>query len=82
MPCVAAATVSENGMPQTSQASRKALVAPAIADFHGANAPDRQHQGQQERRQRCDQRRQQDAAGNGAVVLVKEFGQDEPRPEL
>ncbi len=39
MPCVAAATVSENGMPHTSQASRNALVAPAIADFHGANAP-------------------------------------------
>ena len=36
MPCVAAATVSENGMPHTSHASRNALVAPAIADFHGA----------------------------------------------
>ena len=36
MPCVAAATVSPSGMPQTTQASTNALVAPTIADFHGA----------------------------------------------
>jgi hypothetical protein len=28
--------VSGNGMPHTSHASRNALAAPAIADFHGA----------------------------------------------
>ena len=36
MPCVNAATVSGSGIPHTSQASKNALVAPAIADFHGA----------------------------------------------
>ena len=36
MPCSAAATVRPNGMPHTSQARSAALVAPAIADFHGA----------------------------------------------
>lgn len=36
MPCVAAATVSPSGMPQTTHASTKALPAPTIADFHGA----------------------------------------------
>ena len=37
MPWVAAAMVSGRGIPQTSHASTNALVAPAIADFHGAN---------------------------------------------
>ncbi len=35
MPCVAAATVRDRGMPHTSHASRKALAAPAIADRQG-----------------------------------------------
>src|SRR5688500_5988176 len=36
IPYVAAATVSESGMPHTSQASTNAVTAPAMAERHGA----------------------------------------------
>jgi len=36
IPCVAAAIVSDSGMPQTSHASTEAVAAAAIAARHGA----------------------------------------------
>ena len=72
MPCVAAAIVSESGMPQTSHARANAVPAAAIAGAPRRDAQDRQQQREQERRKRRDQRREEHAAADRAINLMED----------